>query len=181
MSGRWKLIYDDQCWKIHNEQGKELTYDPNSGIQILCQDGYAFKDLNRNGTLDPFEDWRLPLKQRVQDFSSRYQVCQIKDALVYKKGIVTLSQSLFYDMECVNALSELAQNDASYLRDHYLLVLLILMFDHDVSGYTGDYIIQLFVESLEAGLSEQIFYTIKAAMIKYMKQKEQGEQLSLRL
>ncbi|WP_227742486.1 hypothetical protein [Parabacteroides distasonis] len=28
-------------------------------MRLLTVDGYAFKDLNRNGRLDPYEDWRL--------------------------------------------------------------------------------------------------------------------------
>jgi beta-glucosidase len=31
----------------------------------------TFKDLNRNGSLDPYEDWRLPVEKRVADLLSR--------------------------------------------------------------------------------------------------------------
>jgi beta-glucosidase len=31
----------------------------------------TFKDLNRNGSLDPYEDWRLPIEKRVADLLSR--------------------------------------------------------------------------------------------------------------
>ena len=31
----------------------------------------SFKDLNRNGVLDPYEDWRLPVEKRVADLLSR--------------------------------------------------------------------------------------------------------------
>ena len=31
----------------------------------------SFKDLNRNGVLDPYEDWRLPVDKRVADLLSR--------------------------------------------------------------------------------------------------------------
>ena len=34
---------------------------------ILEQDGYRFKDLNKNHSLDPYEDWRLPVPQRIDD------------------------------------------------------------------------------------------------------------------
>src|SRR5882672_1148293 len=34
---------------------------------VLKQDGLQFKDLNRNGVLDPYEDWRLPAEQRARD------------------------------------------------------------------------------------------------------------------
>jgi beta-glucosidase len=34
---------------------------------ILEVDGLQFKDLNKNGRLDPYEDWRRPVEERVED------------------------------------------------------------------------------------------------------------------
>jgi beta-glucosidase len=38
---------------------------------ILSVDGLRFKDANGNGTLEPYEDWRLPTGQRVHDLVGR--------------------------------------------------------------------------------------------------------------
>jgi len=38
---------------------------------LLGIDGYVFKDLNKNGMLEPYEDWRLPVEARVTDLVSR--------------------------------------------------------------------------------------------------------------
>lgn len=38
---------------------------------LLRIDDLAFKDLNQNGRLDPYEDWRLPVPARVNDLLSR--------------------------------------------------------------------------------------------------------------
>ncbi len=40
-------------------------------VQVLQTDGLLFKDLNKNGQLDPYEDWRLPLETRVNDLVGR--------------------------------------------------------------------------------------------------------------
>ena len=40
-------------------------------VQRLSHDGLQFKDLNRNGRLDPYEDWRLPVDARVDDLVAR--------------------------------------------------------------------------------------------------------------
>ena len=32
---------------------------------IIEVDGYSFKDLNDNGVLDPYEDWRLSAEERT--------------------------------------------------------------------------------------------------------------------
>lgn len=36
-------------------------------VKMLRVDGLLFKDLNKNGQLDKYEDWRLPLEARVND------------------------------------------------------------------------------------------------------------------
>ncbi len=38
---------------------------------VLTVDGLRFRDLNRNGSVDPYEDWRLPVGQRVADLVAR--------------------------------------------------------------------------------------------------------------
>ena len=38
---------------------------------VLRQDGLRFRDLNRNGVLDPYEDWRLSPEQRARDLVTR--------------------------------------------------------------------------------------------------------------
>src|SRR5687768_15521543 len=38
---------------------------------VLQLDGQRFKDLNRNGTLDRYEDWRLTPEQRARDLVAR--------------------------------------------------------------------------------------------------------------
>lgn len=40
-------------------------------INYIYKDGYVFKDLNKNGRLDAYEDWRLPVDQRVNDLVSK--------------------------------------------------------------------------------------------------------------
>ncbi len=41
------------------------------GVPIIEQDGLRFKDLNRNGTLEPYEDWRLAPAARARDLVTR--------------------------------------------------------------------------------------------------------------
>jgi beta-glucosidase len=39
--------------------------------QLISKDGLQFRDLNKNGTLDRYEDWRLPVDQRIADLVSK--------------------------------------------------------------------------------------------------------------
>jgi len=41
------------------------------GVPILERDGLRFKDLNKNGALEPYEDWRLTPAARARDLVSR--------------------------------------------------------------------------------------------------------------
>lgn len=40
----------------------------------LTVDAQKFRDLNRNGKLDPYEDWRLPIDRRVADLLSKMTI-----------------------------------------------------------------------------------------------------------
>ena len=60
--------------KVTNEGGKTLGYSPDSGVTIIEDDGFAFKDMNRNGELDPYEDWRLSNEERAADLSGKLSV-----------------------------------------------------------------------------------------------------------
>ena len=51
--------------------GAVLSYRLGTGVRIIVADGFAFKDMNANGTLDPFEDWRLAPEVRAADLAAR--------------------------------------------------------------------------------------------------------------
>lgn len=56
---------------VTNEGGKNLGYSKNSGVTLIEDDGFAFKDLNRNGKLDAYEDWRLDYETRARDLANQ--------------------------------------------------------------------------------------------------------------
>jgi len=55
---------------VENEGGATLGYSKKSGMKLLEVDGYAFKDLDRDGELDVFEDWRVDYKERARDLAA---------------------------------------------------------------------------------------------------------------
>lgn len=64
----------------------ELGYSPSSGVKILSQKGRPFKDLNRNGQVDPYEDWRLSAEERARDLASRLSIEQICGLMIYSSA-----------------------------------------------------------------------------------------------
>ena len=81
---RWNETATDHGYNvISQKKGQTLAYTPGSGVSILTVDGYAFKDLNRNGSLDVYEDWRLPAEIRAEDLASRLPVEEIAGMMLY--------------------------------------------------------------------------------------------------
>ena len=70
---------------IQNQGGQTLGYSPNSGVKIIQVDGLAFKDLNKNGVLDTYEDWRKPVAERAKDLASKMTVEQIAGLMLYSR------------------------------------------------------------------------------------------------
>lgn len=46
------------------------------GVPIVQQDGLRFRDLDRNGKLDPYEDWRLAPEIRARDLVARMTLAE---------------------------------------------------------------------------------------------------------
>ncbi|MGJ1192117.1 hypothetical protein [Sphingobacterium siyangense] len=71
--------------KIENKYGPVLGYSTTSGVKILSIAGNKFKDLNRNGKLDRYEDWRLTPEERAKDLASKLSVDQIAGLMLYSR------------------------------------------------------------------------------------------------
>lgn len=69
--------------KVTNIDGPVLGYMPESGVSILTVDGKAFKDLNKNGELDTYEDWRLTVDERAQALAKEMTVEEIAGLMLY--------------------------------------------------------------------------------------------------
>lgn len=74
-----------------NSDGKAYT-QPVLGyrsVSIIKQDGYQFKDLNRDGKLTPYEDWRLTADARAADLTARLTLAQKVGLMMH--GTLSLS------------------------------------------------------------------------------------------
>ncbi len=68
---------------VANKGGQTLAYATTSGLKLVFDGGFAFKDLNRNGKLDPYEDWRLPADERAKDLAAKMSIRQIAGLMLY--------------------------------------------------------------------------------------------------
>ncbi|WP_062516606.1 glycoside hydrolase family 3 N-terminal domain-containing protein [Demequina gelatinilytica] len=74
--------------KVDNPgDGPDLTYGVDSGVTLIDEeiDGatYAFKDMNANGTLDTWEDWRVDSTERAADLASQMTIEQIAGLMLF--------------------------------------------------------------------------------------------------
>jgi beta-glucosidase len=67
---------------------------------ILMQNGAQFKDLNANGALDPYEDWRLPAVARAQDLVDRMTLAE-------KAGMMLIATN---NPDCDGSITERGQD-----------------------------------------------------------------------
>ena len=56
---------------VFQHRGPVLGYSPESGVGLLKKGGRVFKDLDRNGRLDLYEDWRRTPRERAEDLVHR--------------------------------------------------------------------------------------------------------------
>jgi len=96
-SPKWTETDKGTFKQITNEGGQTLGYSSTSGVKILTVDRLAFKDLNKDGKLDAYEDWRLPVDERAKDLASKMTVDQIAGLMLYSghQAIPAMGRGLF--------------------------------------------------------------------------------------
>jgi beta-glucosidase len=83
MTDNKRHIHKDGFMLIENPGEVTLGVGPKMEDHIIYADGLAFKDLNRNGVLDPYEDWRLPIEERITDLAARMSIEEIAGLMLY--------------------------------------------------------------------------------------------------
>jgi len=81
----WSEAKSGTISTVTNKGGQTLGYSATSGVKLLIDKGLAFKDLNKNGKLDAYEDWRLPVAVRAKDLAAKMTVEQIAGLMLYSK------------------------------------------------------------------------------------------------
>ncbi len=68
---------------VEQKNGPVLGYSSTSGVEIITEGSDQFKDLNQNGQLDDYEDWRLSAEERAEDLASRMSIEEIAGLMLY--------------------------------------------------------------------------------------------------
>ena len=81
--------------------GGEKFEQPEIGarkVDVLTVDGYQFKDLNKNGELDVYEDWRQPQDARIADLVSQMTLEEKAGLMFHPNIAVKEDGKIKYDL-----------------------------------------------------------------------------------
>lgn len=83
----FKTINDTevQIKYVKNNGGPTLGYSESSSVTIIQKDGHFFKDSNKDGKIDKYEDWRLSPEERAKDLASKMTIEQIAGLMLYSR------------------------------------------------------------------------------------------------
>lgn len=146
---------------VQNEGGQSLGYSPASGVQILTVNRLAFKDLNKNGSLDAYEDWRLPVEERAIDLASKMSVEQIAGLMLYSghQAIPTMGNGRYggtYNSkpfaESGAAASDLSDQQKKFLTDDNLRHVLITSVESPAISAQWNNNAQALIEGIGMGI-----------------------------
>ena len=70
-------------------------------VSLLTEDGYRFKDLNRDGALNPYEDWRLDGATRAGDLLARMSLAQKAGLMMH--GTLSLNSAGRIDFDAMSS------------------------------------------------------------------------------
>ena len=104
-ANRWQEIPMEGYILVKQSRGAELGYSPESGVSLLERDGFVFKDLNRNGEVDVYEDWRRPLEERAEDLAGSLSIDEIAGLMLYSEHQAVPTDSAGYWSSTYNGVS----------------------------------------------------------------------------
>ncbi|MDR1402192.1 MAG: glycoside hydrolase family 3 C-terminal domain-containing protein [Tannerellaceae bacterium] len=146
---------------VENPGGATLGYSPASGIKVITKDNLTFKDLNRNGKLDPYEDWRLPVKTRAADLAKRMSAEQIAGLMLYSAHQAIPAMAAGFGGGTYNGKPlqesgarawDLTDDQKKFLKDDHLRHVLITTVQTPETAAKWNNAMQAYVEGLGLGI-----------------------------
>ncbi|MBC1485189.1 glycoside hydrolase family 3 N-terminal domain-containing protein [Listeria seeligeri] len=149
---------------IENENGATLGLAKDSAVEILESDGFAFKDLNKNGRLDPYEDWRLPMEERIADLVSQLPIEEIAGLMLYSGHQSVATTGRFAEMFAGTydglplaennqaKISDITDQQKTFLKEDRLRHVLLTAVEDTEAAVTWNNQMQAFVENLDFGI-----------------------------
>ena len=152
----------DNFMIVKQKDGPTLGYAIHSGVKLLHIDGHIFKDLNHNGKLDAYEDWRLPYKQRAACLASQLSIEEIAGLMLYSNHqAIPMTKATAYTPAHYHGKAyeegaaqpwELTDEQKKFLKDDHLRAVLITSVESPAVAAMWNNQIQAYVEALGHGI-----------------------------
>jgi len=84
---------------------------------LLQVDGLQFKDLNNNGMLDPYEDWRLPIDERVDNLVSLMTLDEKAGTMFHPKMPIPLDGTVATEPVHLTLKGDIMYDPYTYIND----------------------------------------------------------------
>lgn len=146
---------------VTQKGGATLGYSPQSGVKLIEEGGYVFKDLNRNGKLDKYEDWRLSFSERAENLAVQLSDEEIAGLMLYSahQQIPALSEG--YGASTYNGkpfsesgakASDLSDSQKKFLKEDNLRAVLVTKVESPAVAAEWSNNVQAYVEGLGHGI-----------------------------
>lgn len=158
---KWSEESKEGYVRVTQKGGATLGYAPSSGVKLIEDDGYVFKDLNRNGKLDKYEDWRLGFEERAIDLASQLSEEEIAGLMLYSAHQQIPAQSSGYGSSTYNGKtleesgakpSDLSDEQKAFLKDDNLRAVLITKVQSPEVAAQWNNNVQAYVEGMGHGI-----------------------------
>ena len=160
-SEKYSIEITDELSIVSNQNGATLGYSNNSGVSLIIQNGYAFKDLNKNGSLDAYEDWRLDVRSRATDLAQQMSIRDISGLMLYSShqsipgrsrgfGAAKYNGKVFPESGALA--SDLSDEQKKFLKEDNLRHVLITSVESPAVAAQWNNNAQAFTEALSLGI-----------------------------
>ena len=159
---KWSEEQKGSFMLVTQRGGPTLGYAPQSGVKLLTVDGYAFKDLNRNDSLDAYEDWRRSPQERAANLASMLPIEEIAGLMLYSSHqSVPMTSNMGFGASMYNGKSfedsgakpsDLSDDQKKFLRDDHLRAVLVTGVESPAVAAEWNNNMQAFVEGLDHGI-----------------------------
>ncbi len=147
---------------VSQRDGATLGY---SSAQLIEKDGYLFKDLDRDGELDPYEDWRLNMRERAEDLAGKLSIEEIAGLMLYSEHQAVPTDDYGYWGSTYNGTnlaasglphSALSDKQKAFLKDDMLRAVLLVRAESPRIAAEWNNNLQSYVEGLGHGIPVNI-------------------------
>ncbi|MEN9697749.1 MAG: hypothetical protein RLZ56_1170 [Bacteroidota bacterium] len=147
--------------KIKVNEQITLGYAENTGVQIIVKDGLPFKDLNKNGVVDIYEDWRVNVNERAKDLASKMTIEQIAGLMLYSghqavpmppNGMFKATYNGKAFAESGAQASDLSDQQKKFLTNDNLRHVLVTSVENPIVAATWNNNVQKLVEGIGLGI-----------------------------